>query len=201
MSVAFSDAFAVWTKELAAVEEAIGRYAAWRAHGRLAEPIQYALDGKGKRIRPLLCLLTAQAVGGKAEAALPAAVSLELVHIYSLIHDDLPCMDDDDLRRGRPTVHKGFDEPTALVVGDALLAEAYLVLPRLGAQEIGVGTSAFDAARALAMVEELSQASGARGMVEGQALDLYWTARQGASRAVLDELHLKKTGALLGAAA
>src|SRR5688500_8563859 len=90
----------------------------------LAETVRYVLESNGKRVRPTLCMLAAEAVGGKAESALPAALAVEMVHSYSLVHDDLPCMDDDDLRRGRPTAHKVFGEARALLAGDALLTDA-----------------------------------------------------------------------------
>ena len=95
---------------------------------RLREAIQYCLLAPGKRLRPQLVLFAAEACGGSVESALPAAVAVEMIHAYSLVHDDLPAMDDDDLRRGRPTCHKQFDEATAILVGDALLARAFEVL-------------------------------------------------------------------------
>ena len=97
---------------------------------RLAMAMRYAVLGGGKRLRPVLCLMAAEACGGKAEAAMPAACALEMVHTYSLIHDDLPAMDDDDLRRGRPTCHRAFDEATAILAGDGLLTLAFEVVAR-----------------------------------------------------------------------
>ena len=105
---------------------------------RLREAMRYSLLSPGKRLRPMLVLLAAEACGGTADAALPAAVAVEMVHTYSLVHDDLPAMDDDDLRRGRPTCHKAFDEATAILVGDALLTLAFEVLgPRHAAARLG----------------------------------------------------------------
>ena len=114
------------------IDAALDRYTQF-AEGcpaRLREAIRYSLLSPGKRLRPMLVLMAAEACGGTAEAALPAAVAVEMVHTYSLVHDDLPAMDDDDLRRGRPTCHKAFDEATAILVGDALLALAFEVLAR-----------------------------------------------------------------------
>jgi geranylgeranyl pyrophosphate synthase len=169
--------------------EVARRYA---GDGALETACRYALEGGGKRVRPLVCLLAAQAFGGSVEGALPAAIALEMAHTYSLVHDDLPCMDDDDLRRGRPTVHKVFGEATALLVGDALLTDAFAVV---------ADAPGLDAARRVALVRELASAAGGRGMVRGQALDLHWTARAGATAVDLDEVHALKTGRLLGAAA
>ena len=155
---------------------------------QLAEAIRYSLLAPGKRLRPQLVLMAAEACGGSAEAALPAAVAVEMVHAYSLVHDDLPAMDDDDLRRGRPTCHKQFDEATAILVGDALLTRAFEVLAtQLQPAEI--------AARCCA---ELAQAAGAAALVGGQADDLAAEFRHiGLER--LQSIHRRKTGALFRA--
>ena len=129
---------------------------------RLREAIRYSLLAPGKRLRPMLALLAAKACGGSVDAALPAACAVEMVHAYSLIHDDLPAMDDDDLRRGRPTCHKAFDEATAILAGDALLALAFEVL----AKEIQ------PPAVAAACCAALAEAAGACNMVGGQAEDV-----------------------------
>jgi geranylgeranyl diphosphate synthase type II len=129
---------------------------------KLREAIRYSLLAPGKRLRPMLTLLAAEACGGSIEAALPAACAVEMVHAYSLIHDDLPAMDDDDLRRGRPTCHKAFDEATAILAGDALLALAFEVLAK------HVHPSALAAACCAAMAE----AAGACNLVGGQADDM-----------------------------
>ena len=134
---------------------------------RLAEAMRYSLEAGGKRVRPVLCLLAAEAVGGRTEDALPGALALEYIHTYSLIHDDLPAMDDDDLRRGRPTSHKVYGEGHAILAGDGLLTEAFRVLAA------GPG----DPATLLEATVLLAEAACWRGMVGGQALDLEGEAR------------------------
>jgi geranylgeranyl diphosphate synthase, type II len=129
---------------------------------RLGEAMRYSLLAPGKRLRPMLVLLAAEACGGRIEAALPAACAVEMVHAYSLIHDDLPAMDDDDLRRGRPTCHKAFDEATAILAGDALLTLAFEVL----------ATEIQPPAVAAACCATLASAAGSCGMVGGQADDV-----------------------------
>lgn len=150
---------------------------------RFREACAYPLATGGKRMRPLLCFAAAEAVGGPWQAAMPAALAVEMVHTFSLVHDDLPCMDNDDLRRGRPTVHRQYDEPTALLVGDALLAEALLLLAR------APGLSA--------CVADLAEAT--RIMCEGQFLDMQRAEGPGDVEA-LTALHRAKTGALIRAA-
>ncbi len=161
---------------------------------RLGEAMRYSLSAGGKRVRPVLCLLAAEAVGGAADAALPGALALELIHTYSLVHDDLPAMDDDDLRRGKPTCHIVFGEAHAILAGDGLLTEAF----RLLAAEGDIPPER--RARAL---EGLAAAAGWRGMVGGQALDLEGEAitREGRTYdlAHLQTIHRLKTGALLRA--
>jgi geranylgeranyl diphosphate synthase, type II len=149
-----------------------------------------ALDG-GKRIRPILTLAAAEAVGGSIEDALPAACAIECIHAFSLIHDDLPCMDDDDFRRGKPTNHKVYGEATALLGGDALLAVAFDLLAQTPSS-----------VPAHAVVETLglvSRATGAAGMTGGQALDLEAEGKQVALRDI-ERIHKLKTGALIEAA-
>jgi len=156
--------------------------------GRLCEALAYALTGGGKRLRPALTLATCEALGGDAGddgLALRFAVALEMIHTYSLVHDDLPCMDDDDLRRGRPTLHRAFDEATAVLVGDGLQALAFQHLLASGDPRT----------RALAAL----LAEGAWHMVEGQALDIAAEGRS-LSEAAVRELMAKKTGALIAAA-
>ena len=145
----------------------------------LAKATRHTLFGGGKRVRPLLAMLAAEAVGGVAAMALPWALAVEMIHTYSLVHDDLPAMDDDDERRGRPTVHMAFDEGTAILVGDALLTEAFGCVaerPRL--------------------VTLLARAAGGHGMVGGQVLDIEGVSDQPA----LEVMQHKKTGALIRAA-
>jgi farnesyl diphosphate synthase len=131
---------------------------------RLVAAMRHAALGGGKRLRPFLLIECAGLLGADAEAALPAAAALECVHCYSLVHDDLPAMDDDDVRRGRPTVHKAFDEWTAILAGDALLTLAFAVLARREAHP--------DAAVRAELIAGLAQAAGGGGMVGGQCLDL-----------------------------
>jgi len=148
---------------------------------RLVEAMRYALLGTGKRLRPALLRLVCAHFGGRDEAAELPAVAVEFVHTYSLVHDDLPCMDDDDLRRGRPTCHKVFGEALAVLAGDALLTDAFALLARIprGAEHVAA----------------LARAAGAEGMVGGQVLDL------DPGSALAEEIHRRKTAALLGAAA
>jgi farnesyl diphosphate synthase len=138
--------------------------AATIAPQRLHQAMRYAALGGGKRVRPLLCHAAGEISGAEAGRLDIAAAAVELIHIYSLVHDDLPCMDNDVLRRGKPTCHIAFDEATALLVGDALQSLAFQLLA-----EEPLGT---DAHRQLAMVGLLAQASGSRGMAGGQAIDL-----------------------------
>lgn len=152
---------------------------------QLCEAIRYSLLAPGKRLRPQLVLLAAQACGGQLQAALPAAVAVEMIHAYSLVHDDLPAMDDDDLRRGRPTCHIQYDEATAILVGDALQARAFEIM----ATEIEPATKA---ARCCA---ELARAAGAEALVGGQVADLTAESQQ-ITAAALEAIHRRKTGAL-----
>jgi geranylgeranyl diphosphate synthase type II len=177
------------------IDAALSRFTQFDADcpTHLAEAIRYALLAPGKRLRPQLVLMAAEACGGTAEAALPAACAVEMVHAYSLVHDDLPAMDDDDLRRGRPTCHKKFGEAVAILVGDALLTRAFDVLAR----EI---RPAATAARCCAI---LGHAAGASALVGGQAADLQAAAATNDSLdgrvAALEAIHRRKTGALITA--
>lgn len=164
---------------------------------RLAEAMTYGLLGGGKRLRPLLCLAAFDGCGGPPTARALAddfAVAVELVHAYSLIHDDLPSMDDDDLRRGRPTCHKVFGEATAILAGDSLLTEAFGIL------------AAGDEPARLRLCRLLAEAAGGVGMVGGQQLDLDMTGKAAGDSPLpplpaVEEVHRRKTGALLAAAA
>ena len=160
---------------------------------RLAEAMAYSLEAGGKRVRPVLCMLAAEAAGGSAEQALPCAIGLEYIHTYSLIHDDLPAMDDDDLRRGKPTNHVVFGEGQAILAGDGLLTEAFQVL----------ASAALPPERRIEAVAVLSEAAGWRGMVGGQSLDLLGEELTRSGRPYglehLQLIHRLKTGALLRA--
>ncbi|MDR2935303.1 MAG: polyprenyl synthetase family protein, partial [Candidatus Adiutrix sp.] len=159
----------------------------------LDEALRYSLLGGGKRLRPLLALAAAEAVGGRARAALPLALAVEMIHAYSLIHDDLPAMDDDDVRRGRPTCHKVFGEGPAILAGDALLTLAFA---SLAAPEGGAAAGRFGQASAW-----LARGAGAAGMVGGQVLDLALERREGpASAGEVRAMERLKTGALMAAA-
>ncbi|MCL2626135.1 MAG: polyprenyl synthetase family protein [Cystobacterineae bacterium] len=161
---------------------------------RLAQSMAYSLLDGGKRMRPVLCLGFAQALGPLQPCAYDAAMAVEMVHCYSLIHDDLPAMDDDDLRRGRPTNHKQFGEAMAILAGDALLTEAFAAL----AGPLGAVFSAEEAGIRARLCQELAGAAGALGMVGGQVLD---TAEgRPAELDYLLRLHKMKTGALIKAA-
>lgn len=157
----------------------------------LAEAIEYSLLARGKRIRPVLALAAAEAVGVELAPIVPVAASFELVHAYSLVHDDLPAMDDDDLRRGVPTSHRKFGEATAVLVGDALQARAF----ELVAGAVGVP----DRAR-VEIVALLARASGWRGMVGGQYLDIDEARTDHADVVALRDVHDRKTGALIAGA-
>jgi geranylgeranyl diphosphate synthase type II len=160
---------------------------------RLARAIRYAVLGGGKRVRPLLVALGCEAVGGRCTQAHPAGTAFELVHAFSLVHDDLPAMDDDDLRRGRPTVHVQFDEATAILAGDALLALAFEEMTSLPRHGVSVE-------RALEATKILAAATGARGMVAGQQLDMEAEGKRRVTRAAVEEIHARKTGALIASA-
>src|SRR5262249_22148652 len=157
----------------------------------LLEAMRYSALAPGKRLRPILVALAAEACGGDDSCPWPAACAVEMIHAYSLIHDDLPAMDDDDLRRGLPTCHKKFGEALAILAGDALQALAFQVL-----------TDGYPAHTAAACCRELARGAGAAGMVGGQVDDLAWESDAPGERTldVLERLHLRKTGALFRAA-
>ena len=158
----------------------------------IVQAMKYSLMADGKRIRPVLCLAAAEAVGGKPQTVLPAACALEIVHTYSLIHDDLPAMDNDDLRRGKPTCHVAFDEATAILAGDALLTLAFQVLSSVQF------TGENQASGWLKVIHIISTAAGYQGMIRGQMLDM---ASEGQHLTVdeLKSMHALKTGALIEA--
>jgi geranylgeranyl diphosphate synthase type II len=173
------------------VEQALKRYA-WpqsEAPRRLTDAMTYSLQAGGKRLRPMLVLAACEAVGGELESALPVAAAFEMIHTYSLIHDDLPAMDDDDLRRGMPTCHKAFDEATAILAGDAMATYAFqVVLSHVQSPEMAVAAG-----------RELAVAAGLEGMVGGQMADLEGEGRT-PSADELRYIHEHKTGALITAA-
>ena len=156
---------------------------------RLKESMLYSLQAGGKRLRPVLCLSTAALCGQDPQTVLPFAAAIEMIHTYSLIHDDLPAMDDDDLRRGKPSNHKAFDEATAILAGDGLLTDAFWVMCR----------TPVAAERLLAAVGELAHAAGSAGMVGGQQWDMLYTGLPPVSLEELQNMHAMKTGALLRA--
>ena len=156
---------------------------------RLHAAMRYSLEAGGKRLRPVLVLAAADLLGAPATAADAAAVAIECVHTYSLIHDDLPCMDNDDLRRGRPTAHKQFDEATALLAGDALLTHAFWKISSYSPQPQIVA----------ALLAELGLAAGSQELIGGQMEDLLAEKRTGVTSAELRSIHLKKTAAMISA--
>lgn len=170
-------------EKAALCEQAMQAYVAeWHAAPPvLSEAVRYSLFARGKRLRPALTLGAAEAVGVDSACAMPAACAIEMIHTYSLIHDDLPAMDDDDMRRGRPTLHKAYGEATAILAGDALLTMAFDVAAQSGSIEV---------------VREIAAASGVHGMAGGQLMDL---AAEGKTLSLdeLREIHRCKTGALI----
>jgi geranylgeranyl diphosphate synthase type II len=159
------------------------------APATLHAAMRHLLFPGGKRLRPVLAFAAAEAIGAPPERALPIAVAVELVHTYSLVHDDLPCMDDDAERRGRPTVHVLYGEAIAVLAGDALLAAAF--------EHLADHATGADAARVAAALRDLARAAGSRALVGGQADDL---AFAGGDAAAIESVHARKTGALFAAA-
>lgn len=167
----------------------------------VADAMQYSLTAGGKRLRPILCLASAEAVGGNRLAALPAACAIELIHTYSLVHDDLPAMDNDTMRRGRPTLHVVAGEGMAILAGDGLLTEAFTVMAREP-----VSDDPAIVARKLRAISVVAAAAGPRGMVGGQAIDLACLGSHASVPLRLDaaglrDMHARKTGALIRASA
>ena len=184
--------FDQWTRQvLDRVESALDHYlpAADVLPAPLHDAMRYAVMGGGKRVRPLLCHAAGELTNATPEALDAAACALEMIHVYSLVHDDMPCMDDDDMRRGKPTVHVKYDEPTALLVGDALQSQAFVALT----------SDVLSAQRQASLVRELALASGSIGMAGGQAIDLA-SVGYSLTREQLETMHRLKTGALLRAA-
>jgi farnesyl diphosphate synthase len=190
---AFSPAFEDWAhRHWARMEEVLGRMlpAPDISPMRLHQAMRYAVLGGGKRIRPLLAFAAGELAEAHPERVEVVACAVELIHTYSLVHDDLPCMDDDVLRRGKPTVHVEFDEATALLVGDGLHSLAFQLLAQYPLAD--------DPHRQLEMVALLAVAAGSRGMVGGQAIDLASVGRQ-LTLPELESMHVHKTGALIRA--
>ena len=182
--------FRAWMEGVqAGVEDALGRFLpdAAAVPARLHEAMRYTTLGGGKRVRPLLAYAAGELFGASEDAVARAACAVEMIHVYSLVHDDMPCMDDDALRRGKPTVHVAYDEATALLVGDALQAQAFEVLA--GAQDVAP-------ARQVTMLRLLAEAAGTRGMCGGQAIDLD-SVGLSLSLEELERMHQLKTGAML----
>ena len=193
--------FEAWrTRSLAGIEAGLAKALDQRAQNQppevaaLFEAMGYALLGGGKRLRPLLALAAAEAVGGRAREALPAALAVEMVHAYSLVHDDLPAMDDDDLRRGRPTCHKVYGEGLAVLAGDALLTLSFEILADRG------GRSPEAARRVSRAAVQLARSAGAVGMVGGQARDLAFEGRSDISGDMVRDMEWRKTGEMITAA-
>ncbi len=179
-------------KKRGLIEETLSKILPEKTGDELFAAARYSLFGAAKRIRPLLCLIAHELFGGDIEQALYPACALEMLHTYSLIHDDLPCMDDDDLRRGRPTLHKVYPEGHAVLTGDFLLTYAFEVLAT---------SPGLTAEQKLDLVRALSYAAGEKGMIGGQVLDLDWSSTDYHPRLhELVDLHEKKTAALFSAA-
>lgn len=159
---------------------------------KIHEAMRYSLLAGGKRVRPALCLAACELVGGDQASSMAAACAVEMIHTMSLIHDDLPCMDNDDLRRGKPTNHKVFGEDVALLAGDALLAFAF--------EHIATSTPGVPPSRILRAVGELARAIGAEGLVAGQVVDLHSEGAENVGLDTLEFIHVHKTAKLLEAA-
>lgn len=174
------------------VEKALDGYLPGEAEmpAALHKAMRYSLMAGGKRIRPILCIASCEAVGGEAETALPVACALEMIHTYSLIHDDLPAMDNDDFRRGRPTNHKVFGEAVAILAGDALLTEAFRVMTDASLRKSVKPDLLLD------VITDISWAAGSFGMVGGQVIDMESEGKE-VDLPTLEYLHTHKTGALL----
>ena len=170
------------------VNQALNRYlpGVHQGPGSIHQAMRYSVLGEGKRIRPILALAACEAVGGKLSAALPTACALELIHAYSLVHDDLPAMDDDDIRRGKPSCHRQFGEAVGILAGDALRTYAFELLSRAN----------HDSTTHLAVIQEVARSIGTQGMIGGQVADIQSSGRKMDPRAVV-AIHARKTGALI----
>ena len=188
----FLEAYLLDRKKL--LEEALRSYLMPQGDNltEIYKAVHYSVFAGGKRIRPILCLAAVDAVGGNLAPAMPVACALEMIHTYSLIHDDLPAMDNDDFRRGKPTSHKVFGEGMAILAGDALLTEAFVLLSRSGNVRL-------PAERRLSVIQEIAYAAGIFGMVGGQSLDIL-SERLSPNENILSDIHRRKTGTLIAAA-
>ncbi|KAK4781086.1 hypothetical protein SAY87_017192 [Trapa incisa] len=174
-----------------AVNEALDAAVTMRDPLKIHEAMRYSLLAGGKRVRPILCIAACELVGGELPQAMPSACAVEMIHTMSLIHDDLPCMDNDDLRRGKPTNHKVFGEDVAVLAGDALLAFAF--------EYIAMETKGVTPARIVRAVGELARSIGAEGLVAGQVVDINSEGMSNVGLKELEFIHLHKTAALLEA--
>jgi len=175
------------------IDRAIDKKIDWTTHSSvIVSAMRYSLMAQGKRIRPILCIAASQAVGGQTEDVIGVACSLEMIHTYSLIHDDLPAMDNDDLRRGKPTCHIAFDEATAILTGDALLTLAFEILSSIEPNDIN------DALKWLRVIKIIAIAAGYKGMIEGQIKDIISEGNP-LGLEDLEQMHALKTGALIEA--
>jgi geranylgeranyl pyrophosphate synthase len=209
-----SDLAAYLTELKRLVDDALARAWPKDAPALIVDAMQYAVDGGGKRLRPCLALAVAEAlapslgltVAHARALALPGACALELVHTYSLVHDDLPAMDDDDLRRGRPTTHVVYGDGLAILAGDGLLTEAFRLLAESPSPVVPAHSPELPAVRRVHAIETLARAAGAIGMVGGQAIDLEAAGLvkgrvpRSFNAAALEDMHARKTGALIRAA-
>lgn len=159
----------------------------------LHKSMRYSVFAGGKRIRPILMLAACDAVGGDISLAMPAACAMEMIHTYSLIHDDLPAMDDDDFRRGNPTNHKVFGEAIAILAGDALLTEAFILMSRVEP------SASLPPEAVLRVIQEISHCAGSHGMVGGQVVDMESEGKAEMDLATVQYIHTHKTGALIKA--
>jgi geranylgeranyl diphosphate synthase type II len=186
------------------VDEALERHlpGAGDPPKEIHEAVRYSVFAGGKRLRPILVLAAAEAAGGQVEQALDAAAAIEFIHTYSLIHDDLPAMDDDDFRRGRPTCHKVYGEAMAILAGDALLTQAFILLSLTlladQGEPLGATSMQTTAEARLRVIQEIAQAAGSKGMVGGQVVDILHEDRE-VDLPTLQYLHAHKTGALIRA--
>ncbi len=186
------DIYEYFRKKQEIIERELRRYLTW--NGRfpeiLAEAMSYSVFSGGKRLRPILMIAAAEMIGGDLEDILPFACGVELIHTYSLIHDDLPSMDDDQFRRGRPTSHRVFGEAVAILAGDALLSEAFYIMAKSSSERN------IDPIKALRVIYEIAEASGSRGMVGGQIGDITMKASE-LDQSSVEAIHLDKTARLI----